>query len=126
MVPTAEIKPRGSKKKKSQKLSTGEIVAIVVCCILAFLICLLCCLYYKQRERKNTERKDSWDISTNSVTLEFVDSPSRVYTKLPETTAESSRGMAGSKNTAKTNFFHKVEFWTFQGYKGRRETTRGL
>ena len=39
-------------------------MAIVVCAILAFLICLLCCLYYKQRERKNTERKDSWDIST--------------------------------------------------------------
>ena len=59
------MRPRGSKKKKkSDKLSTGEIVAIVVCAILAFLICLLCCLYYKQRERKNTERKDSWDIST--------------------------------------------------------------
>ena len=63
-APSVEVRPRGSKKKKSQKLSTGEIVAIVVCAILAFLICLLCCLYYKQRERKNTERKDSWDIST--------------------------------------------------------------
>jgi len=62
-APSVEVRPRGSKKKKSQKLSTGEIVAIIVAAILAFLLCLLGCLLFK-RGRKDSERKDSWDIST--------------------------------------------------------------
>jgi len=68
-APTATMAPTresvsSKKKKKNQGLSSGELIATIVCCILACLICLLCCLYFKQRERKATERKDSWDIST--------------------------------------------------------------
>ena len=51
-APSVEVRPRGSKKKKSQKLSTGEIVAIIVAAILAFLLCLLGCLLFK-RGRKD-------------------------------------------------------------------------
>eukprot|EP00629_Pelagomonadales_sp_RCC1024_P000571 CAMPEP_0119262642 /NCGR_PEP_ID=MMETSP1329-20130426/2296_1 /TAXON_ID=114041 /ORGANISM="Genus nov. species nov., Strain RCC1024" /LENGTH=540 /DNA_ID=CAMNT_0007262305 /DNA_START=96 /DNA_END=1718 /DNA_ORIENTATION=- len=63
-APTARPTSSSKKKKKKQGLSSGELIATIVCCILAVLICLLCCLYFKQRERKATERKDSWDIST--------------------------------------------------------------
>ena len=62
--PTPEAKPHGNKKKSSNKLSTGEIVAIVVGCLFAFLLCVLGCLLYKQRERKHSERKESWDMTT--------------------------------------------------------------
>lgn len=66
-VPQPTPQPTSGKKKKkksSDAMSTGEIVGLVVGLILACLICLLCGLYFKQRERSNSIRKESWDMST--------------------------------------------------------------
>lgn len=56
---------RDSKKKKNNNNQSTIIIAVVVA--LLVLLCLLCIcgyFYMKSRERKLTERKDSWDIST--------------------------------------------------------------
>jgi hypothetical protein len=36
----------------------------VVGCLFAFLLCVLGCLLYKQRELKQSEHKESWDMSS--------------------------------------------------------------
>jgi len=61
-------KPHSASSKKSKKsgsaVSNTELIIIIVCCVLGGLLLVLLGLYFKQRERKATERKDSWDIST--------------------------------------------------------------
>jgi len=64
----APVVPRGTGGKSSSSssgVSSGILILIIILCIVAFIVLCGCCWWYqKQRERKMTERKDSWDIST--------------------------------------------------------------
>jgi hypothetical protein len=62
-APTQDASGKKS-KKKSQPLKGDGLIILIVFLILAVLLMILAAIYFKQRERKATERKDSWDIST--------------------------------------------------------------
>jgi len=56
-----------SKKKNDDDITVAETNTILIAVFLVFLALVLLCLFYvylRNRERKLTERKDSWDIST--------------------------------------------------------------
>ena len=40
------------------------LIIIIIVCVLLLLLCFMVLLAYRNKERKLTERKDSWDIST--------------------------------------------------------------
>jgi hypothetical protein len=64
---TDDVQRASSKKKKSSGQSTAEVngmIAGIVIAIIVFLCCIFFFCYIQRRERKLTERKDSWDIST--------------------------------------------------------------
>lgn len=66
VLPTpTPVAPRPDGGKKSSNNNTALIAIIIVVCVVV-IVCLAGCgyLYMKNRERKLTERKDSWDIST--------------------------------------------------------------
>merc|ERR1712091_129018 len=45
--------------------SSGSLlIIIIIVCVLLLLLCFMVMLAYRNKERKLTERKDSWDIST--------------------------------------------------------------
>ena len=52
-----------SKKKSSDGLDSGAMAGIIIAIVVVLLL-VMGGVYFKQRERKATERKDSWDIST--------------------------------------------------------------
>ena len=54
----------GSKKKSSNNNQAVIIIVVVVVIVAVLLCCCLAYLYHRQQERKLTDRKDSWDIST--------------------------------------------------------------
>ena len=67
-MPTDEVRPRGSKKKKkSSGLASGEIAGIIIaciaggCCILA--ICLALCAH-QNREGKHDKQAKPWEPTT--------------------------------------------------------------
>ena len=66
--PSAEVRPRGSKKKKkSNKLASGEIAGIIIaciaggCCIIA--VCLALCAHHN-REGKHDKQAKPWEPTT--------------------------------------------------------------
>ena len=66
-MPTDEVRPRGSKKKKkSSGLASGEIAGIIIaciagaCCIIA--ICLALCAH-QNREGKHDKQAKPWEPS---------------------------------------------------------------
>lgn len=60
-----DAEPSSSKKsKKKAEVKGDSLIILIVFVILAVLLMILAAIYFKQRERKATERKDSWDIST--------------------------------------------------------------
>jgi len=66
-MPSAEVRPRGSKKKKkSSGLASGEIAGIIIaciaggCCILA--ACLALCAHHN-REGKHDKQAKPWEPS---------------------------------------------------------------
>lgn len=67
-MPTVEVRPRGSKKKKkSRGLASGEIAGIIIaciaggCCIIA--ACLALCAHHN-REGKHDKQAKPWEPST--------------------------------------------------------------
>ena len=52
-----------SKKKSDDGLDSGAMAGIIIAIVVVLLL-VMGGVYFKQRERKATERKDSWDIST--------------------------------------------------------------
>ena len=66
-------------------------------------------------------------ITTSSTRLVELSLRSTNAPQRSETTAESSRGMAGQKIMTKSIIFHNIlEFWAFQGYKGMGEERQRL
>ena len=66
-MPTDEVRPRGSKKKKkSNSLASGEIAGIIIACIAGFCclaaLCLLCA--HQNREGKHDKQAKPWEPST--------------------------------------------------------------
>ena len=65
-MPTDEVRPRGSKKKKkSSSLASGEIAGIIIACIAGFCclaaLCLLCA--HQNREGKHDKQAKPWEPS---------------------------------------------------------------
>ena len=65
-MPTDEVLPRGSKKKKkSSGLASGEIAGIIIACIAGFCclaaLCLLCA--HQNREGKHDKQAKPWEPS---------------------------------------------------------------
>jgi len=63
-APVTDDSGSSSKKKSSDDgLDSGAMAGIIVAIVVVLLL-VMGGVYFKQRERKATERKDSWDIST--------------------------------------------------------------
>ena len=81
-MPTDEVRPRGSKKKKkSNSLASGEIAGIIIACIAGFCclaaLCLLCA--HQNREGKHDKQAKPWEPSTPASAA--LPSPDLVSTK---------------------------------------------